>query len=57
MSELFKFKGKVVRPIYKSDNFSVYALDVDKATYPNIKRNKYGNVGLCGELSWKEIES
>lgn len=50
MSELFKFKGKVVRPIYKSDSFSVYALDVDKTAYPNIRRNKYGNVGLCGEL-------
>lgn len=46
----FKFKGKVVRPIYKSDSFSVYALDVDKTAFPNIKRNKYGNVGLCGEL-------
>ena len=50
MSELFKFKGKVVKPIYKSDSFSVYALDVDKTTYPDIKQNKYKNVGICGEL-------
>ena len=50
MSELFKFKGKVVKSIYKSDSFSVYALDVDKTEYPNIKRNKYGNVGINGEL-------
>ena len=50
MSELFKFKGRVVRAIYKSDNFSVYALDVDKTSYPDVKRNKYGNVGICGEL-------
>lgn len=50
MSEVFKFKGKVVKPIYKSDSFSVYALDVDKTIYPNIKQNKYKNVGVCGEL-------
>ena len=50
MSELFKFKGKVVKPIYKSDSFSVYALDVNKTTYPDIKQNKYKNVGICGEL-------
>ena len=50
MSELYKFKGKVTRTIYKSDSFSVYALDVDKTNYPDIKRNKYGNVGICGEL-------
>lgn len=50
MSELFKFKGKVVKSIYKSDNFSVYALDVEKTSYPDVKRNKYGNVGICGDL-------
>ena len=48
--KLFKFKGKVARAIYKSDSFSVYALDVDKTSYPDVKRNKYGNVGICGEL-------
>lgn len=46
----YKFKGKVVRSIYKSDNFSVYALDVEEIDYPDIKQNKYGNVGICGEL-------
>lgn len=51
MSEqIFKFKGKVVRAIYKSDNFSVYAMDVSKTDYPDIKQNKYNNVGICGEL-------
>ena len=50
MSELFKFKGKVVKPIYKSDSFSVYALGVDKITYPDIKQNKYKNTSICGEL-------
>ena len=50
MDKLFKFKGRVARTIYKSDSFSVYALDVDKTKYPDVKRNKYGNVGICGEL-------
>lgn len=51
MSEqIFKFKGKVVKAIYKSDAFSVYAMDVDKFQYPDIKQNKYGNVGISGEL-------
>ena len=49
--QLYKFKGKVVKPIYKSDNFSVYALNVNKKDYPDIKQNKYDNVGICGELS------
>ena len=50
MNEVFKFKGRVVKPIYKSDSFSVYALDVDKENYTDIKHNKYKNVGICGEL-------
>lgn len=50
IDNVFKFKGKVVKPIYKSDSFSVYALDVDKTTYPDIKQNKYKNTSVCGEL-------
>jgi len=52
MSEqkLFKFKGRVVRSIYKSDNFSVYAMSVDKNEFPEIKQNKYKNTSICGEL-------
>lgn len=46
----FKFKGRVVKSIYKSDSFSVYAMDVDKLLYPDIQQNRYGNVGICGEL-------
>lgn len=46
----FKFKGKIAKPIYKSDSFSVYALNVSKVDYPEIKQNKYSNVSICGEL-------
>ena len=49
-SKIFKFKGKVVKAIYKSDSFSVYTMDVDRFQYPDIKQNRYNNVGICGEL-------
>ena len=45
-----KFKGVVAKNIFKSDTFSVYAMNVDKIQYPDIKQNKYNNVGICGEL-------
>lgn len=48
--QVFKFKGKIAKPIYKSDSFSVYALNVSKVDYPEIKQNKYSNVSICGEL-------
>lgn len=48
--KLYKFKGRIVKSIYKSDSFSVYAMDVDKFQYPDIKQNKYGNIGISGEL-------
>lgn len=48
--QIYKFKGKIIRPVYKSEGFSVYALDVDKTKYPLIKLNKYGNAGICGDL-------
>lgn len=48
--QLYKFKGKVVKSIFKSENFSVYALNVSKIDYPDIKQNRYNNVGICGEL-------
>lgn len=46
-----EFKGTVVRCVYKSDNFSTYALDVDTSLYPDIKLNSYKNVSLIGDLS------
>ena len=47
----YKFKGIVERCIYKSDNFSVYALSVNREKYPDIKHNKYGNVSISGEIN------
>ena len=46
----YKFSGKVVRCTYDTPDFKIFALDVDKEKYPNIKHNKYGNVTILGEL-------
>ena len=46
----YKFTGKVVRCIYDTENFRIYAFDVDKNKYPNIKHSKYKKVSVMGEL-------
>lgn len=47
----YKFIGRIVRCIWSSDDFKVYAMEVDKDKYPKIKRNKFKNVSISGELS------
>lgn len=49
-NELVTFKGTVVRAVYTSDRFSVYAMSVDRLKYPCAKLNQYCNVSICGEL-------
>lgn len=49
-----KFEATPTRVIYSSENFRIYACDVDTNKYPDIKRNNYYNVtisGDCGELN------
>lgn len=46
----YEFTGRVVKNIYDSTDFRVYALDVDTNKYPDIKKNDYGNVRISGEL-------
>lgn len=46
----YKFSGKVVRCTYDTPDFRIYALDIDKSKYPDIKRTKYGNVSILGEI-------
>jgi len=50
MDTEIKFIGTVVRCIYENDDFRIYALDVDKNIYPDIKFNKYKNVSVSGTL-------
>lgn len=47
----YKFKGKVVRCLYNAEDYKIYAMDVSKEKYEDIKHNKYGNVTIQGELS------
>lgn len=46
----YKFFGKVVRCTYDTPDFRIFAIDVDTYKYPDIKRTKYGNVSILGEL-------
>lgn len=46
----YEFVGRVVRNIYDSADFRVYALDVDVKKYPDVKKNRYDNVSISGEI-------
>ena len=46
----YKFSCRVVRCTYDTPDFRIYAVNVDKNKYPDIKHNKYGNVTLLGDL-------
>lgn len=45
-----KFIGTVVRCTYDSEDYKIYAFNVNKEKYPDIKQNKYKNVSVLGEL-------
>lgn len=47
--KLVSFKGTVARSVYVTEDFSVYAMNVDAKKY-DVKMNKYNNVSICGEL-------
>lgn len=47
----FKFKGVIAKCTYNSPDYKVYAVDVSKKDYPDIKHNKYNNVSILGELA------
>lgn len=51
VKETFKFKGRIIRAIYDTPDYKIYAIDVSKTDYPKVKHNKYGNVSISGELS------
>ena len=51
MNKQYKFKGMVIRCTYNTPDYKIYAMDVDKIDYPDIKQNKYNNVSILGELS------
>lgn len=45
-----EFIGRVVRQTYSSENYKMYALDVNKEKYPDLKHTIYGNVCIGGNL-------
>lgn len=53
MSEVkqYKFKGVIIKCTYNTPDYKIYAVDVSKKDYPDIKQNKYGNTSILGELS------
>ena len=46
-----KFKGVVIKCTYNTPDYKIYAMDVSKHDYPDIKQNKYNNVSILGELA------
>ena len=47
----YKFKGVIIKCTYNTPDFKIYAVDVSKKDYPDIKQNKYNNVSILGELT------
>lgn len=47
----YKFRGIIERCVYNSPDFKIYAVNVDKDKYPELKQNKYKNVSILGELT------
>ena len=46
--KLYKFKGVATRCTYNSPDYKIYACDVDKQKFPEVKQNKYNNVSILG---------
>lgn len=46
-----KFKGVIIRCIYDTPDYKIYAVDANKKQYPELKQNKYNNISITGELS------
>ena len=46
-----KFKGVIIKCTYNTPDYKIYAVEVNKKDYPDIKQNKYNNVSILGELS------
>ena len=47
----YKFKGVIIKCTYNTPDYKIYAVDVNRTNYPEIKQNKYGNVSILGELT------
>lgn len=48
--EEVKFKCGILRNVFSTEDFKIYAVSVDEKNYPDIKRNPRGDVTIKGEL-------
>lgn len=48
--KVVEFKGRIVRQTYNGGDYKIYAVDVNRELYPNIKFTKYGNATIRGEI-------
>lgn len=44
------FKGRIIRQTYNGGDYKIYAVNVNKDIYPDIKFTKYGNCTILGEM-------
>ena len=51
-NKIVEFEGRVERCVWSSpdSDWAIYAMNVDTEKYPDVKKNKYDNVSISGEL-------
>ena len=47
---VYEFKGTVIFNPYNTDDYKIYALEVDDTKNPHIAKNSYNNVSILGRL-------
>lgn len=50
MENIIDFNAYVCRQVYGNDGYKIYAMEVDEKLYPNVHKNKYGNVSITGDM-------
>ena len=48
--KVLKFRGKIIRKVYANEDYRVYGVEIDKASYPELKLNRYGNITIVGDI-------
>lgn len=50
MNSKVKFKGTILKNVWDSPEFKVYAVGVDNSQYPHIEKNNFNNVSISGDI-------
>ena len=48
--KVLKFRGRIIRKVYANEDYRVYGVEIDKASYPELKLNRYGNITIVGDI-------